>query len=162
MGEAKRRRPFEAKLVRIDVSATDNSAWTIVGSVLVNLADKLNAQLFLKEKSDGLLAAWPIDSVIGAAYDLEAVSACPVALETRKRPAPNVHWEFLVPDKLLIVGYATDTMARGLTFPGPIPPDDFPAHVRQFFKRQNPDGWASVLPPAWEKALSAAEGACRA
>ena len=161
MGEAKRRQTSTQRIeLRVFEPPPDDAGLLIPGSVLQNLADKLAAQLFIKEPDDGLLE-WPLGSVIGMAAQTERARECPYIAEFRER-ADEDSWEFLLPERLLIDGYAMDVMVRGIELPGPIPSDEFMSHVRRFFQAQAPlrrRHWTGIAPRAWAQALVAHDGA---
>ncbi len=144
--------------------ATEDMGGTIIGAVLQNLADKLGDAIFLKEDGDDLLD-WPIGAIIGSAHNLAGVRECPVPLEAKERLLPVRRWEFLIPDKLLICTYCVDAELRGLEYPGPIPPDDFPARVREWFAAPRPDiplgGWKSVISAKMRIAMTSRPGGAK-
>jgi hypothetical protein len=151
MGEAKRRDTFTGQL--LTVSSSDNSERSLFYSVLASIADGLDAQLLLKEIGDDLLD-WPVGAIVGVTPWSDAARACPVALETRRT---SDHFEFQIPDGLLITGYCALACARGLAFPGPIHPSEFPARARALFE-EHAGGWASVVPARWGEFLTARDG----
>lgn len=127
-----------------------DSADQLVASILQNIANILNCAIFLKEPGDDLLD-WPADSIIGQTANAEIIKVreCPFIKDIREKIFPRPHWEFLITDVFLQGCYATDTMKRGLTFPGPInPPESVPEHIRKWFKTTSPipGGWKGVIP----------------
>ncbi len=155
MGESKRRKARVYDLREIPLSG-DDGAQMLIGSVLANLAQALDAAICLKEPGDGLLA-WPLDSIVGQTTRLESARECPVEFDIRATPTGA--WEFLIPEKLLVSAYCIDAQKRGIAFPGPIQPDEFLDRVRGFFRTSNSRGWVTVLPDKWKRAITSREGA---
>jgi hypothetical protein len=151
MGEAKRRDTFTGQLLTI--SSSDNSERSLVYSVLVSIADGLDAQILLKELGDDLLD-WPVGAIVGATPWGATARACPVRLEIRQA---SHHFEFAIPAALLTAGYCAMADARGLAFPGPIHPREFPARARALFE-EHAGGWTSVVPSRWGEFLTARDG----
>ena len=151
MGEAKRR----ADVYRLEQMPlpNDGGVRTLVGSVLVALANLLEAGICLKQPDDGLLD-WPLGSLVGQAIRLEAVRQCPLAIDIR--PTSKQTWEFVIPDKVAIGAYCVHADARGLPFPGLIHPDQFMDRVREFFHARNA---FVILPEGWGRAMASRQGA---
>ena len=154
MGESKRRKADVYELGEMPLP-NDGGAHTLIGSVLANLANALDAAICLKEPDDGLLE-WPPGSIVGQALRLDGLRKCPLAFDIR--PASKEVWEFLLPDNLVIGAYYIDAHKRGLAFPGPIHPDEFMGRVREFFRTHNASGWVVVLPEGWRRAMASRQG----
>jgi hypothetical protein len=145
VGEAKRRQAVKLDLREVEIRDD------IIVSVLARLAGGLDAAICVKQADDGLLE-WPPGTVVGQAFHLNGVRACPLKLDVRL----NEIWEFPIPDKILIGGYCVAAYHRGLAFSEATHPDRFPEQVREFL--QSEDGWAAVIPQAWGRALTRREG----
>jgi hypothetical protein len=135
------------------VPLRDNTATSLVRTTLALLATALDAAIFVKEPGDDLLA-WPPETVIAATPTIGAVCAFPLPLEIRRRPPPQDHFELCLPNLVLAAGYALMLEARGIPFPGPIPPGDLPAAVRRLFRESRPR-WSAVIPRHWGEAATA-------
>jgi hypothetical protein len=142
MGEAKRRKTDVYELGEMPLP-NGGDARSLVGSVLANLANMLDAAICLKEADDDLLD-WPSGSIVGQVLRLHAVRQC--LLDFDIRPTAKGAWEFVLPDKLVVGTYCAYAHKQGLAFPGPIHPDEFMDRVREFFRTHNAsDGSSSCL-----------------
>jgi hypothetical protein len=157
MGEARRKRSASAWAIVME-QTPGNDANALIGSVLQNLADRLNCGIFLKEVDDDLLD-WPLGSIVGSTPDIATVPKCPFIKDIREKLG-FPFWEFLFSDQFLVGCYCADAQARGLPFPGPIVPDKFPAAARKWFAAPRPEKyeWIGVLPTKMALAAATPDG----
>jgi hypothetical protein len=151
MGEARRKPLFAGELFAIPCS--NSCTRSIVYCVLTIIANTLDAQLFIKEPGDDLLE-WPVNSFIGATPYIETACRCPGIVDIKRRPPPNDHFEFVVPNLPLIAAYCLVAESQNLPFPNPVHPKDFPLLAREVMREQNTDGWCSIIPTRWGERLT--------